>query len=309
MISALASRHGVGGAGLVVVLGLAALLPSAGSDYLIGVGLTLFMWIALTESWVLLSGLTGYISLGHAVFFGLGSYIAVLGWGVVPLWLAVILGGAGAGLIALVMGYPVLRVRGPYFVILTFGIAELVKFCVVNIEAGLGKAGRLLFGAPSLETLYYIMIPLAGCAIALTYWVRRSRFGTGLRAIRENEEAAETLGVPVARYKIAAFALSAIIPGMVGAVMVLRITYFEPLQSFNPVVSFTIVSMAIIGGSDDAPGPLLGAISLVIVSELLWASMPQAYMIILGALLVGFVLWAPDGLYGRLAALGRRRAR
>jgi branched-chain amino acid transport system permease protein len=307
MIETTASRLGVTASGLVLALALFALLPQFGSDYLIGIGLTLFMWIALTESWVVLSGMTGYISLGHAVFFGIGSYIAVLGWGVIPLWLSILLGGAGAGLVALIMGYPVLRVRGPYFVILTFGIAEFVKFCVVNVEAGLGKAGRLLFGAPSLETLYYIMIILAGLAIALTYWVRRSRFGTGLRAIRENEEAAETLGVPVARYKIAAFALSAVIPGMVGAVMVLRVTYFEPLQAFNPVVSFTIISMAIIGGSDDAPGPLLGAISLVVVSELLWSSFPQVYMIVLGVLLIGFVLWAPDGLYGRLTSLFRRR--
>src|SRR5690606_23049081 len=127
----------------------------------------------------------------------------------------------------LLVGYPCLRVRGPYFVILTFGVAEFVKFIVINIEAELGKAGRLVFGAPGLAELYYIMLVLAALATAGAYVARRSRFGAGLRAIREDETAAETIGVSAARLKLAAFALSAVIPGMVGSVMVLRSTYFE----------------------------------------------------------------------------------
>jgi branched-chain amino acid transport system permease protein len=232
----------------------------------------------------------------------------VLGWGSLPFWLAVPLAGAVTGAVALSVGYPCLRVRGPYFVILTLGVAEFVKFIVVNVEASLGKAGRLLFGGPGLDTLYYIMLALAVTATALAWSVRRSRFGAGLRAIREDEDAAETLGVDVARFKLAAYTLSAVIPGMVGATMVMRSTYFEPLQAFNPMVSFTIVSMAIIGGSDDAPGPLLGALFLVALSELLWANAPEVYMILLGTLLVGFVLGAPEGIYGWLRARLRRVA-
>ena len=285
---------------LFAVLALAVLTPFVAGPYLVGVALDLLMWIALAESWILLSGMTGYISLGHAVFFGAGSYVMVLCWGMLPFWLVVPLAGLVAGLLALCVGYPCLRVRGPYFVILTFGVAEFVKFVVVSIEAGLGKAGRLLFGTPSLETLYFVMLVLATAAVVIAYLVRRSRFGAGLRAIREDEDAAETLGVPTTRLKLWAYGLSAAIPGMVGAVMVLRSTYFEPLQVFNPVVSFTIVSMAIIGGSDDAPGPLMGALFLVVLSELLWANLPELYMILLGMLLVGFVLGAPDGIYGWL---------
>ncbi len=293
------------GAVLVAAVALAALVPSFAGDYMLGVALGLCMWIALAESWIVLSGMTGYISLGHAVFYGLGAYVSVLAWGAWPLWLTIPVAGLASGALALAVGYPCLRVRGPYFVILTFGVAEFVKFTVVNIEASMGKAGRLVFGTPGLDSLYYIMLGLAAAAVALAYMVRRSRFGAGLRAIREDEEAAETLGIGVARFKLAAYALSAVIPGMVGAVMALRTTYFEPLQAFNPVVSFTIVSMAIIGGSDDAPGPLLGALLLVVLSETLWASWPEVYMIALGALLIGFVLWAPDGLWGRLRALRR----
>jgi len=285
------------------------MVPFFGGDYFVGVALLLLMWIALTESWVILSAMTGYISLGHVVFFGAGAYVMVLTFGVIPFWASVLASGAAAGALALLVGYPCLRVRGPYFVILTFGLAELVKFIVINVEASLGKFGRLLFGGPSVTQLFYVMLMLAAASVVITYVVRRSRFGAGLRAIRENEGAAETLGINVAGYKALAFALSAIIPGMVGSVMVLRTTFFEPLDVFSPITSFTIVSMAIIGGGDDVPGPLYGACFLVLLQQLLWANWPEIYMILLGAVLVGFVLGAPDGIQGGIVTLRRRLVR
>ena len=292
---------------LVVAAILLASVPYFGSAYVIGLTLTLLMWIALTQSWVILSAMTGYISLGHAVFFGIGAYVMVLCFNTLPFLIAVILAGLVGFSFAFLVGYPCLRVRGPYFVILTFGLAELVKFIVINVEAGLGKFGRLLLGAPGLETLYYLILALAVISIAITYYVRRSRFGAGLRAIREDEEAAETLGIDVARFKVLAFAISATVPSMVGAVMILRNSYFEPLDVFNPVTSFTIVSMAIIGGGDDVPGPLYGALGLVLLQEILWANWPEVYMIILGVLLVTFVLRLPEGIHGWILSYQRSR--
>ena len=286
---------------------LAAAAPRFAGDYLTGVGLSLCMWLALTQSWAVFSGLSGYVSLGHAVFYGVGAYVMVLTWQQVPLWGGVLLAGLASGLFALLVGVPVLRVRGPYFVILTYGLAELVKYLVINVEAALGKFSRLLFGGPSIEGTYYAMLALAAAATALTAVVRSSRFGSALRAIRDDEEAAETLGVPVAATKILAFALSAIIPGLVGAVMVMRLTYFEPLQVFSPVLSFTAVTMAIVGGSDSASGPVVGVLFLGTLSELLWASMPEVYMILVGVLLISFVLLAPEGIQGRMVSWHQRR--
>ena len=121
------------------------------------------------------------------------------------------------------------------------------------------------------------MFALARCGdAAARLVVGRSRFGHGLRSLRENEEAAETLGVPVVRYKLLAFVLSAAIPGMVGAVMALRSTYFVVGQVFDPMISVTVIAMALLGGGDDARGPLLGALFLVLLSELLWAHAPLA---------------------------------
>jgi branched-chain amino acid transport system permease protein len=269
------------------------------------VALNLAMWIALTQSWALFSGMTGYISLGHVVFYGIGAYVVVATFKVLPLWASIPMGGAVAAAFALIVALPVLRVRGPYFVILTFGIAELVKFVILNAETAMGKSSRLLFGAPSASSLLYAMICLAVTASLLTFFAKVSRFGRGLTAIREDEVAAETVGIPVARYKTIAFAASAAIPGMVGGLMALRSTYFEVLQVFNPLVSFTIVTMAIIGGSGDARGPLFGAVFMVALSELLWTNSPRLYMILLGLFLVLFVVFAPRGLVGLLNRPGR----
>jgi branched-chain amino acid transport system permease protein len=290
----------------VLFFAVMAALPLLAGDYYQGVGFQLLMWIALSQSWVLLSGLTGYISLGNVVFYGLGGYLTVLTWHIIPLPLAIPLSGLTAALFAVLIGYPVMRVRGPYFVILTFGLAELVKYIVINVEAALGKFGRLMMGAPDLSTLYWAMLALTIVGTLLVVLIGRSRFGAGLRAIREDEPAAETAGVPAARYKLAAFALSALIPGMVGGLVALRTSYFEPQQIFSPTISFTVVTMAMIGGSDRARGPIMGALFLVLLSELLWANLAELYMIILGLLLIGFVLFAPTGLDGLLRRRGGR---
>jgi len=284
-------------------------LPFVANAYLVGVGLSLLMWLALTQSWCVLSKMTGYVSLGHVVFYGLGAYLVVVTWQQLPLVLAVPLAGLLAAAFAAVVGLPVLRVRGPYFVILTYGLAELVKFSVMAGEAASGTASRILFGTPELTVVYFAMFALALASVALFTWVSRSRFGHGLRSLRENEEAAETLGVPVARYKLLAYVLSAAIPAMVGAVMALRSTYFVVGQVFDPMISVTVIAMAILGGGDNARGPLVGVLFLGLLSELLWASAPLLYMIVLGAILVVFVLLVPDGLLGlfeRPRAGGRR---
>lgn len=289
---------------LLVVL---ALLPAMLGTYGQGVMLQLFAWIALTASWVAFSGMTGYISLGHAVFYGLGGYVMALSWMTLPVWVALPLSALAAALFALLAGLPSLRVRGPYFVILTFGLAELVKFIVIAIESSLGMSGRLLLGAPDVMVLAYGMLGLAVLAVALVMVLRHSRLGMALWAVREDEVAAMTMGVPVTRVKLVAFVLSAGIPAMVGALTVLRSTYFEPMQMFSPITSFTIVTMAIIGGSERPAGPLLGAGFIMLLSELLWSRAPEFYMMLLGVLLLAFVLFAPDGIVGKWQS--RRRLR
>ena len=299
-------------AAAAVGLAFALLLPFLVGDYGIEFTITLVIWIALAQSWVILSGYTGYVSLGHSAFVGTGAYVLVLTWGLVPFWLGLILAAGASGLLALIVGAPCLRVKGPYFVILTLGVAEFVKYVVINIEASLSKFGRLLIGAPEAIDLFYIVVGLATAAFILALVVRYSRLGVGLRAIRENETAAEMTGVRVRLLKVTAFVLSTLIPGMIGAIMVSRSGYFEPMQIFSPQISLTIITICIAGGSDNPWGVLLGALFLNILSEFLWDAAPELYMIILGLVLVVFVLKLPEGLYGAVvkgaARLRRRQA-
>ncbi len=290
----------------LILAGLAAVAVTGAftTDYWIGFSISLMAAIALAQSWAVLSALSGYISLGHVVFYGLGAYLVVITWNVVPLPLALMLAALLAAAFAFVIGLPVLRVRGPYFVILTFGIAELVKYTLIAIEAALGHASRLILGAPDPIVIFYVLLGLALIATLVGAAVRSNRLGHGLRALREDEEAAETLGVPAARYKLTAFVISAAIPGSVGGVMALRATYFEPSTAFDPMISFSMIAMTIIGGSDDLRGPVLGAALLTGLSELLWDVAPQGYMLILGILLLIFVRFLPEGLSGLI-----RRAR
>jgi branched-chain amino acid transport system permease protein len=285
-----------------IALAFLVFAPSIVGPYWLGVLLQLLSLLALTQSWVAFSGLSGYVSLAHAVFYGLGAYIMAILWQELPIWQILPLAGVAAVILAIVIGYPALRVRGPYFVILTLGLSEFVKYIVVAVEAATDSNGRLLLGTPDPEVLYYLLLGLAVAATLLTLWLSHSRWGVGLRAIREDETAAATLGVPVALLKTAAFALSAFIPGIVGAVWVMRTTYFEPLELFSPALSFSIVTVAVVGGSDQAPGPILGATFIVILSELLWARAPQLYLILLGLLLIFFVLFVPRGIYGQISA-------
>lgn len=293
---------------MVAALLLAALsLPAWGGDYALGVGFTLAMWIALVQSWSLLSATTGYVSLGHAVFCGIGAYAMVLMLPLAGLVPAVLFGGAMAALAALLIGVPVMRVRGPYFVILTFGLAELAKAVVMQVETSLGQFSRLIFGTPTLVQLYWAMLALAVLAVVAAALLHRSRLGAGLVAIRENEEAAEAVGVPVVRLKVTALVLSAVIPGMIGGLMTLRTAYFDAAQAFDPVMSFTTLTMAVVGGMRSPRGPFLGAIAFVLLSEALWLRLPQLYMIALGALLIVFILFAPRGLAGIVERVFARR--
>jgi branched-chain amino acid transport system permease protein len=295
---------------LVLILGFLAVVATACfqlGGYWVGFGISLAVAIALTQSWSVLSSLSGYVSLGHAVFYGLGAYIVAVTWGTMHPALSLLLATGVGALLACLIGLPVLRVRGPYFVILTLGVAELVKYAVVAIDAANDTAGRLVLNAPELPSLFWGLIALASLATLLAWAVRRFRLGHGLRAIRENEEAAETIGVPIVRYKLAAFVLSALVPSAVGGVMALRATYFDPAQAFDPMLSFSMIAMAVIGGSDDLKGPVVGALFMTALYEVLWTQAPELYMVVLGVLLCCFVLFAPEGLVGSSRAFFSRR--
>jgi branched-chain amino acid transport system permease protein len=284
--------------GAAAVVAFLSAIPAFASDYYVSVFLDLLMWIALTESWIILSGYTGYISLGHSAFFGLGAYFMAMTWTKIPYGAAVLMAGCSCAAFALMIGYPFLRVRGPYFVILTLGLTELTKFLFINLEIKLGgTVGRILMMAPELNTLYYSILVVCVAATATAYVIKNSRFGIGLFSIKEDEDAASALGINTSFYKWLSFGISAFFPGMVGAILALRRSYIDPYTVFSPIVSFQVIVMAFLGGIEDVEGALLGAVMLTLVSEALWARYPYYYMIILGTVVIVMVKFLPLGLF------------
>jgi branched-chain amino acid transport system permease protein len=185
----------------IFVLVFLSILPLAISDYYISVFLDILMWVALTESWIILSGYTGYISLGHSAFFGLGAYFMALTYTHIPYVFGVVLAGFVSAAFAFAIGYPFLRVRGPYFVILTLGLTEITKYIFINMEIKLGgTVGRIIMMAPSLITLYYMILAIFVISTIIAYSIKNSRFGTGLFSIKEDEDAANSLGINILFY-------------------------------------------------------------------------------------------------------------
>ena len=282
------------------------ILPLWLAGYWFELLITILMWVTLAVSWIIFSGYTGYISLAVAAFFGIGAYITVVFWPALPLPLLIILGGVASMLFAIIIGLPSLRIRGPYFIILTLGLSELVKYVVEIYEVHVrGKVGTILMDTPSSEVFYYSLLAIAVIAAATAYFVKNSKFGLALFSIKGNEEAAEAMGVDTTRYKLIAFGLSALFMGFTGAIMALRWTYIDSVVAFNPLITFQVTIMAILGGVEDYRGPIIGAFALTLISDRFGIEYPYHYLALLGITLILLIKFLPMGLLG---AIGRLRA-
>ncbi|HEV8615920.1 MAG TPA: branched-chain amino acid ABC transporter permease [Methylomirabilota bacterium] len=288
---------------LAVVIAALAVYPMVGTGYGVRSTLQVFMWIALAGSWNLISGLTGYVSFGHVAFFGAGAYtgailIATAGWS----WPAAALaGGVAACLLALLIGYPCLRLKGPYFAIAMLGLNEVLRALVSYFE-GLTGGGNGL-SLPTLDAtrpIYYVMGVLAIAVTAMTYAIITSRFGLRLMTIREDEIAAEAMGIDAFRHKLGAFLLSAVGPGIAGALTARDQGYIEPISVFPLAITVTMIVMVLFGGKGTVWGPVMGAVALFVIQEIVWARYPYVHPLLFGAIIVAVVLLMPRGVLGLL---------
>jgi branched-chain amino acid transport system permease protein len=292
----------------VAAVGIALVgAPLALGSYYRSLLLAILADVALAVSWAFFSGPTRYLSLATGAFFGMGAYTTALVMSRLPWPLPVLAGASTAAAMALAVGALALRLRGPYFAVFTFGLAELAKHVLIWYETGVtGTVGRLMLTPPGGVTLYYTVLGVAALVLAISVALRRSRWGHALVAIGADEQRAETLGIDTARVKIATFAASGAFIGAVGASMAPRWTYLDP-QVFNPLVSFQTVIMALLGGAGTVLGPVAGAVFLGLASEVLLVRFRYVYMLGLGVALIAVVLVMPSGLAGVLNQRPRAR--
>lgn len=297
-----------------VVLVLAALAYPllVPNYYLVYAGVLTVMFAVTATSWNILGGFTGYVSLGHSAFFGLGAY----GTGLlvtrveVPWPLAVVGSAVLVTVFAALVAIPAVRVRGASFVIVSIALVSMMNLVVQGWRSLTGGSVglRLPVSFPELNrgethmVFYYVFLALLGLTLLTWWFISRSRFGTGLRAIREDEDKAESLGVPTAAFKVAAFALSALFVALAGGLYAVWFRSLDPIFVFSILIGSYMVLMSLLGGGRHLLGPLLGALIIAPAGEYFLVALgeTQVHLAATGVLLVLVVLFMPEGIIPRL---------
>lgn len=265
-------------------------------------------YLSLTVAWNLFSGFSGYINFGFVVSIGIGMYVCSvaivdhqIAWPV-----AYFMGGLGAALFAAVIGIPVLRTRGAYFSIAMLAVAEGVRVLAGTeyLEPWTrGGKGLPLMGG-TLEYKYYSMLLLTAAVLTLSWLIARSRFGLALLSVREDETAAQGLGVNTTRVKFIGFVLSAFFAGAAGGIHATFLHYIDPSSAFDIRYTTMPIIFAIFGGMGTVVGPVVGAVILEIVADLTWLHLGKLNMTIFGLILIVLILWLPEGVVVRLKETG-----
>lgn len=288
----------------IATAGLALLPRWLTDEYYLSLLISILMYCVLATAWALFSGPTRYISLATVAFFGLGAYVTAVFGESLP-WAAVLAIAAGVGLVtALLVGLSTLRLSGVYFVIFSFGLAELVKQLVTWWEVNITKdLGRYVFVDITQLDIYWQLLALLALVLALRALINRSRLGLALRVIGEDETVATHVGINTTHAKVLLFTVSAVFITVTGAIMAPRWTYIDPSIAFAPAISFQTLIMALLGGAGALFGPILGAVPLVLLFEYLGANFPNHFSILLGLVFIVIVYFIPQGLSGVLARL------
>jgi branched-chain amino acid transport system permease protein len=301
----------------VLVVGL-TVLPSQLYPGQLRMVTAVLMFVALAQAWNIIGGFTGYACFGQVAFFGIGGYLtAVLmehaNW---SFWGALPASGLACGWFAALIGLPLLRLRGHYFAIATLGVAEGMREVVTNLGwltgGGAGITVPTLAGRgtpwPGNQGFYLLFLALATLAVAVAALIARSRFGYGLRAINQDEDAAAAAGVNTTRFKVLALTISAAITGLAGSVYAFQQVTIYPQRLFDVDITVTMIVMVVLGGAGTVLGPLLGAVGLQFFSEYLRQHFPQEHILVLGAVIIAVVLLLPSGLItAARTALAQRR--
>lgn len=291
---------------MVIILIIMMAIPLVRDDYVMYLAYTTFLSITLAMAWNILGGFGGQVSLGNAAFFGMGMYtVAVLSQnfmvGIFELSWTVIVGGVIAVCVAVVLS-GAFKLRGAYFAMSTLFLNEVIRVLMLNWTDVTGGARGLHIRTPppfSYIPYFYVALVFAVTSVVTAFWLSRSASGLALRCIRDEEDAALSLGVNSLKYKVLAMFLCAFFAGSAGAYHAAFISYIEPFNAFNVDWSLKGLFMTIVGGIGTIWGPVIGAIILSLLSEFLIPLGPVR-LVVNGVLLIAFMLGAPAGIYGTI---------
>jgi branched-chain amino acid transport system permease protein len=294
-----------------VLVAIAALLPLFDQGFYLSISLNIMLYAALCTAWALFSGPTHYVSLATAAFYGLGTYSVALGIDILPfpvlLAIAALVGATVAGLV----GAATLRISGVYFVIFTFGLAEFVRQIVTWTQTKFATAmGLYVFTEFTEQHIYWMLLGLTAAVFVAGFLINRSRLGFAMNIIGNDETVARHVGIDTARAKIMLFMISGAFIAVAGAITAPRYTYIEPPSAFNPMISFLVVIMALLGGTKRLWGPLVGVIPFTIAMDFISSRFPNHTSIVVGLAFLAVVYLIPHGVTGLIEqARARWKAR
>jgi branched-chain amino acid transport system permease protein len=295
--------------GAAAVLGLAALAAATiRNEYYFFAAYVVVQFVVLATAWNILGGYAGYVNFGTSAFFGVGAYIAVMmikATGL-PLGLQILAAAAVGGALGFGVGLLTLRLRGIFFSIATVAITIILETAVINWRYVGGATGIQILRPPVTEPfesyikmLFVAVVLLAIVAVAIARYIETSWLGRGLRAIRDNEEAAECSGVPTLKLKLLACTISGALMSAAGAPLAMYQSFVEPASAFNLTYSVSALAMPIIGGTAHWLGPVIGAVLLGTVQQVVTVTVSsELNVLVVGVLLVLFVVAAPEGIVG-----------
>jgi branched-chain amino acid transport system permease protein len=293
--------------GVVVVIAAIALAKLRVNPYIYFAGYVVLQYVVIATAWNILGGYAGYVNFGTPAFFALGAYTAVvlIQWMRAPLPVLIVAGGLVSGLLGLGIGYLTLRLRGVFFSIATLALSIVLQTMIVNWEYVGGSRGMSVIrpSGPAFGSyvtfLFPVMTGLAVLSVLVAWFIERSWIGRGLAALRDNEEAAECMGVPTLRLKLAATTISGALFGVAGAPFPYYVTFVEPNSAFALDYAVNALAMPMIGGTTSWIGPVLGAVLLGTAQQLATVTISsELNLFIVGVVLVAFVVLAPEGLIG-----------
>jgi len=283
--------------GIVICLVLVPMVIT--KAYILNLIILICLYTILSQSWNVLGGFTGQISLGHSTFFGIGAlvfrYLWILG---IPPYLALCGASISSLLLASIIGFPAFKLRGHYFAIGTLALSMIASITVQNIFPGVSFSPPEFLSKYSLVPIYYMALTAAVITLALVSALTRSKLGLALVSIREEEDAAEAIGINTFEYKVIAMTLSTLIAGLGGGLFSFYVASYYYYVPFELGWSFDPVLISFIGGAGTVAGPVLGSIVFVILKELFAISLGQMNVLIFGIVFIFTVLFLPKGLIG-----------
>jgi len=267
------------------------------SQYILSLMITLFIYVILAESWNLLGGYTGQVSLGHGAFFGLGALVTRLLWvNKIPILLSLPLGGLGAALLAAIVGIPCFRMRLAYFPIGTLALSMIALLTVSNIFIAASALSPQLLKSYEIFSRYYLALFIVLLSIIAIHYLVRSRSGLAIVAIRDNEKAAAAIGIKTLKYKTLALLTSTFLAGLAGGIYAYQHVSYYYDAPFDLTWSFTAPLTTFIGGISTIAGPIVGSICFLALSEIFAVTLGQVHVLIFGFCFILIVLFLPGGL-------------